>query len=176
MTQEESINIGQLLKQQRILKDITGTKLAECLGLSQGTVSNIENGKFGQRKNSLQAVKRIADFLGLDIELATEKMLYVHPSFSCDFGKLTRGEIRISAVKREEDLQNSEDSAYKLESHWTEKAIKEWLDEQKADLKKYVENYIKNEVKKLFSYYESLEIEYGGGNVSDESTKFQKFR
>ncbi|MBP3047283.1 helix-turn-helix transcriptional regulator [Bacillus subtilis subsp. subtilis] len=62
MTQEESINIGQLLKQQRILKDITGTKLAECLGLSQGTVSNIENGKFGQRKNSLQTVKRIAIF------------------------------------------------------------------------------------------------------------------
>ncbi|MEK4632432.1 MULTISPECIES: helix-turn-helix domain-containing protein [Bacillus] len=152
MTQEEIINIGQLLKQQRISKDITGAKLAECLGLSQGTVSNIENGKFGQRKNSLQTMKRIADFLGLDIELPTEKMLYV---FSCDFGKLTRGEIRISAVKREEGLQNSEDSAYKLESHWIEKAIKEWLDEQKTDLKKYVENYIKNEVKKLFSYYES---------------------
>ncbi|CAF1784524.1 MULTISPECIES: helix-turn-helix domain-containing protein [Bacillus] len=159
MTQEESINIGQLLKQQRILKDFTGTELAECLGLSQGTVSNIENGKFGQRKNSLQTVKRIADFLDLEIELPTEKILYAHPLFCCDFGKFTRGEIRISAVKREDDLHNSDDSAYKLESHWIEKAIKEWLNEQKADLEKYVENYIKNEVQKLFRFYESLEIE-----------------
>ncbi|KQU11578.1 MULTISPECIES: helix-turn-helix transcriptional regulator [Bacillus] len=51
--------IAALFKSYRTSESISSAELAERAGVSQGTISNIENGKFGKRKNSLETIRKI---------------------------------------------------------------------------------------------------------------------
>lgn len=57
--------IGELIKNKREETNMKSAELAAAVGVSQGTISNIENGKFGKRSSTMVTIKNI--FLTLDI-------------------------------------------------------------------------------------------------------------
>lgn len=64
--------LGELIRQTREEKNITSSELAKIAGVSQGTISNIENGKFGRRKSTISTLKTIIK--GLDIKIEDEEI------------------------------------------------------------------------------------------------------
>ncbi|WP_416731351.1 helix-turn-helix transcriptional regulator [Fictibacillus sp. JL2B1089] len=60
--------LGEIIRKSREEKNITSSELAKMIGISQATVSNIENGKFGKRKSTITNLKTIIKGLDIDIE------------------------------------------------------------------------------------------------------------
>lgn len=59
--------IAALFKSYRTFENLSSAELAEKAGVSQGTISNIENGKFGKRKNSLETIRKIILAVGMPV-------------------------------------------------------------------------------------------------------------
>ncbi|WP_342501297.1 helix-turn-helix transcriptional regulator [Bacillus sp. FSL W7-1582] len=59
--------IAALFKSYRTFENISSAELAERAGVSQGTISNIENGKFGKRKNSLETIRKVILAVGMPV-------------------------------------------------------------------------------------------------------------
>lgn len=123
--------IGNLIKKQREKLNITSTELANKIGVSQGTISNIENGKIGKRASSLDVIRKIISELKIPLENDVKEYLNFHndiakhnesfnknPAYSAPFikgsqfvfkevGKVSEVEIKIDTYISEDiDLSN----------------------------------------------------------------------
>ncbi|CAI6275194.1 helix-turn-helix domain-containing protein [Bacillus subtilis] len=66
MSEQVIQKIANLIKTHRkMVKRFSTTELANMVGVSQATISNIENGKFGKRANSIATVKIIFEVLDI---------------------------------------------------------------------------------------------------------------
>ncbi|SIS19128.1 helix-turn-helix domain-containing protein [Bacillus velezensis] len=66
MSEQVIQKIAKLIKTHRkMVKQFSTTELANMVGVSQATISNIENGKFGKRANSIATVKIIFEVLDI---------------------------------------------------------------------------------------------------------------
>ena len=66
------IHIGMTLRQLREAKNLTQQELAKLTDVDQADISRIENGKWGKRGISLEALERILPVFGLRISRAVE--------------------------------------------------------------------------------------------------------
>ncbi len=72
-------NIGQKIKELRLLKGLTQEELAELTGLSVRTIQRIESGEVDPRTYTLNA---LAEALGVDLEVLTSKKKNANVSLS----------------------------------------------------------------------------------------------
>ncbi|WEZ22072.1 helix-turn-helix domain-containing protein [Bacillus subtilis] len=69
--------IGHLIRKTREDKKIRAIDLAEKVGVSTATISNIENGKIGKRISVIQTIINILDQLGIDYDNDEEIMSFI---------------------------------------------------------------------------------------------------
>ncbi|ARJ76188.1 MULTISPECIES: helix-turn-helix transcriptional regulator [Bacillus] len=178
MTENE--RIGRIIRNFRLREKMSSADFALLVGVSQGTVSNIENGKFGQRKNSLQTVKRIieiceidlppdiADFLDIEPEPTnenddTEKILVASRDM-WDVTSSTSVAIQLRTFVNGKDLddgsekeRDSREKSYIYESDVVVNTLMEFIEENKKEIRKKVLENLREKSLRFLKQYKDIE-------------------
>ena len=178
MTENE--RIGKLIRNYRLKEKMSSADFALLVGVSQGTISNIENGKFGQRKNSLQTVKRIieiceielppdiAEFLNIEPEPTiendydTEKILVASRDM-WDVTSSTSVAIQLRTFVNGKDLdegleeeRNSREKSYIYESDVVVNTLMEFIEENKKEIRKKVLENLREKSLRFLKQYRDI--------------------
>ncbi|MGG4275880.1 MULTISPECIES: helix-turn-helix domain-containing protein [Bacillus subtilis group] len=173
MTENE--RIGKLIRNYRLKEKMSSADFAIFVGVSQGTISNIENGKFGQRKNSLQTVKAIIDMCGIELPPDIAEFLNIEPSnvdaeenerilvASRDMWDVTKStsvaiQLRtfVNAESRsDEDLDYLERS-YLYETDVIVNTIMEFIDDNKKEIRKKILENLREKSLKFLEQYKDI--------------------
>jgi transcriptional regulator with XRE-family HTH domain len=186
--------IGQLIKSQREHAAMTSSELAEKVGVSQGTISNIENGKFGKRVSSIQTLKKIFGILNVPIDDEMREFigedLYTQSSFNFSegnfavqvadkftipFGKFTEVEVFLKTKVAEkhpsiahEDKRKMIDSFYLYENGIILDTLKNFIINN-DDLKELINTRLQDEFRSYVEEYGILTIKRDDTKTSNDN-------
>ncbi|MED4623980.1 helix-turn-helix transcriptional regulator [Bacillus velezensis] len=173
MTENE--RIGKLIRNYRLKEKMSSADFALFVGVSQGTVSNIENGKFGQRKNSLQTVKSIIEMCGIDLPPDIAEFLNIEPSnvddeenerilvASRDMWDVTKStsvaiQLRtfVNAGSRSDEELDSLERSYLYETDVVVNTLMEFIDDNKKEIRKKILENLREKSLKFLEQYKDI--------------------
>lgn len=173
MTENE--RIGKLIRNYRLKEKMSSADFALFVGVSQGTVSNIENGKFGQRKNSLQTVKSIIEMCGIDLPPDIAEFLNIEPSNvddeenerilvasrdMWDVTKSTSVAIQLSTFVNAESRSDKEldslERSYLYETDVVVNTLMEFIDDNKKEIRKKILENLREKSLKFLEQYKDI--------------------
>ncbi|MBT2627154.1 helix-turn-helix transcriptional regulator [Bacillus sp. ISL-32] len=176
MTENE--RIGRIIRNFRIREKMSSADFALLVGVSQGTVSNIENGKFGQRKNSLQTVKRIIEICEIELPPDIAEFLNIEPTNEndddtekilvasrdmWDVTSSTSVAIQLRTFVNGKDLdegseeeRDSREKSYIYESDVVVNTLMEFIEENKKEIRKKVLENLREKSLKFLKQYKDI--------------------
>ncbi|AVI29875.1 XRE family transcriptional regulator [Bacillus velezensis] len=177
MTENE--RIGKLIRNYRLKEKMSSADFALFVGVSQGTVSNIENGKFGQRKNSLQTVKSIIEMCGIDLPPDIAEFLNIEPEPTnenddtekilvasrdiWDVTSSTSVAIQLRTFVNGKDLDeglegelNSREKSYLYETDVVVNTLMEFIEENKKEIRKKVLENLREKSLRFLKQYRDI--------------------
>ncbi|MEY8820833.1 helix-turn-helix transcriptional regulator [Bacillus subtilis] len=176
MGDEMSEKIGKLIKEHRESQRMTSAELATLAGVSQGTISNIENGRFGARKGSIEKVRQIVTLLQMDISDDVAEYLFIdkdkfpptkrvvyNDEMIFDVTNVTRALIEISTRKKvvSEDAYPHEkahaDEVYTFESDVVINTIMDYLKDNHKEIGQKILDNLRFKSSKLLEIYKKYD-------------------
>lgn len=173
--------IGNLIKEHREQLNITSAELAKKVGVSQATISNIENGKFGKRTSSLNIINDIISVLDINIDNkeitdyiktnnddenneSSDNKLKKEVDISFTAGKCTEVFINISTkIPKEIEIKNltpdeKESLKYNhmFETNVIVKTLVNFLTENEKKINSLIIDNLNLELEKMRKSYETL--------------------
>lgn len=168
--------IGTLIKNYREQANITSKELADKIGVSQGTVSNIENGKIGRRTSSLELVRKLIEVLNIPIDDDIKNYLNIDSISDEPNANLQNKMVQVGSVcghvseviiqakttiKESFNISNDLDEkeltdiqiGYLIESPIILKTISDYISDNNDEIKKLIHENIKKYYEEIMSSY-----------------------
>ncbi|OXS80149.1 helix-turn-helix domain-containing protein [Domibacillus enclensis] len=149
-------NIGEVIKKYRKEAKLTATELAERIGVTQGTISQLETGK---RKPSIDMLERIASVLGIpekllkafvaldksDIKELTVNINLGVTELSCNFSTKISDSVNLESLTKEEQFKIQNE--YNFLSPIFMKTVSRYIIDNKLEIEKQFKENVINTLK-----------------------------